>query len=227
MTRLHAGEHETEPERGLPEALPPGERLLWQGAPDWRVLARRGFHLPGFAGYFALLLAWRLATQGAEGAPWTELAATVGRTALLAAPALGFIAGLAWLVGRTALYTLTDRRLVLRIGVVLSVSFNLPLRRIEAAQLRRHADGSGDIALRLHPDDRIGALHLWPHVRPWRFARAEPMLRALPEVEPVGLLLSRALAASLEGDDRASRGARPADRQPGRPDTGGVLPHAA
>ncbi len=226
MTRLHAGEHETEPQRGLPQALPPGEQQLWQGAPDWRVLARRGFHLPWFAAYFAFLLAWRLASQLADGASWTELAATVGRTAVLAAPVLAFIALLAWLVGRTTLYTLTDRRLVLRIGVVLSVSFNLPLRRIESAQLRRHADGSGDITLRLHPDDRIGALHLWPHVRPWRFARAEPMLRALPAVEPVGRLLAQALAASLEGDDRARRGARQDERGTARPEHG-ALPHAA
>ena len=42
------GEHDDEPQNGLPEALPAGERLLWQGSPDWRVLARHGFHFNAF-----------------------------------------------------------------------------------------------------------------------------------------------------------------------------------
>ena len=32
---------------------------------------------------------------------------------------------------RTTLYTLTDRRVVMRIGIVLTVAYNLPLVRIE------------------------------------------------------------------------------------------------
>ena len=35
-----AEEHEFEAARGLPELLPAGERVLWQGSPDWRGLAR-------------------------------------------------------------------------------------------------------------------------------------------------------------------------------------------
>ena len=32
-------EHDSEPLKGLPEALPAGEQVLWQGAPAWRGLA--------------------------------------------------------------------------------------------------------------------------------------------------------------------------------------------
>ncbi len=28
-----------------PQALPAGERMLWQGAPSWRALARRSLHV--------------------------------------------------------------------------------------------------------------------------------------------------------------------------------------
>jgi Bacterial PH domain len=223
VSSRHAREHHSEPQRGLPERLPAGERLLWQGAPDARVLARRGFHLGGFAAYFGLLLAWRAWGLLADGAGpvalLTGMAPLLGLTLL----ALGFIAGLAGLVSRTALYTLTDRRLVLRIGIVLTVSFNLPLTRIEAAELRRHPDGSGDIALRLLKDDRIGVMHLWPHCRPWRLARAEPMLRALPGVERVAALLSSALSTSLQPDQRAASPAPATDNAP----LSGQLPHAA
>ncbi|MBQ0943411.1 PH domain-containing protein [Ideonella sp. 4Y16] len=224
MNPGRAREHHSEPQPGLPERLPAGERLLWQGAPDARVLARRGFHLGGFALYFAALLAWRtwnLVSDGA-GAP----ALLVGTAPLLglAVLALGFIAVLAWLVERTTLYTLTDRRLVLRIGIVLTVSFNLPLTRIEAAELRRHPDGSGDLSLRLLGDDRIGVMHLWPHCRPWRFARAEPMLRALPDVDRVAALLGTALSASLQPDQRATSAAPTTTEPAALP---GHLPHAA
>jgi Bacterial PH domain len=219
-----AREHHSEPQSGLPERLPAGERLLWQGAPQARVLARRGFHLGGFALYFGALLAWRIGNLWTDGADATAL--LVGSAPLLglATLALGFIAVLAWLVERTTLYTLTDRRLVLRIGIVLTVSFNIPLTRIEAAELRRHPDGSGELALRLLGDDRIGVMHLWPHCRPWRFARAEPMLRALPEVERVAALLASALSASLQADQRATSAAPVTADTAGMP---GHLPHAA
>ena len=59
----HEHEHDFEAVRGLPEPLPPGETLLWQGAPDWRVLARHGFHLRQLVGYFGVILALRFATM--------------------------------------------------------------------------------------------------------------------------------------------------------------------
>ena len=46
-----------EPLRGLPEPLPAGERILWQGAPDWRALAVDVFHVRAVWIYGALLIA--------------------------------------------------------------------------------------------------------------------------------------------------------------------------
>ena len=56
----------------------------------------------------------------------------------------------------------------MRIGIVLTVTFNLPLSRIERAGLHPTPDGSGDIALTLERGTRIAWLHLWPHARPWQ-----------------------------------------------------------
>jgi hypothetical protein len=39
---------------------------------------------------------------------------------------------------------------------------------------------------------------LWPHARPWRMARAEPSLRAIPDAAHAGQILGRALAASAD-----------------------------
>lgn len=198
MSRAQAfAEHDDEAEPGLPAPLPAGERLLWRGAPDWRVLLRSGFHFNKFALYFGVLVAWRAVATLADGGSAGAALATTFWTVPLAALALGFIAGLAWLVARTAVYTLTDRRVVMRVGIVLTVTFNLPLRRIEAARLQATTGSSGDIALVLNAEDRIGYLHLWPHVRPWRFARTEPTLRALPQAAQVARLLADALAKSV------------------------------
>ena len=53
----HGHEHELEPQFGLPEPLPQGERILWQGSPDFAALARSAFHVRMLAVYFLVLLA--------------------------------------------------------------------------------------------------------------------------------------------------------------------------
>jgi hypothetical protein len=95
------------------------------------------------------------------------------------------------------MYTITDRRVVMRIGVALPVTFNIPFSVISGAGLRDLGGGRGDIALRLLDGNRIAYLVLWPHVRPWRLNATEPMLRAIPDAQKVAMILSDALAAEL------------------------------
>lgn len=189
-------EHEFEPQRGLPEPLPAGERLLWQGAPDWHALARRAFHVRKLALYFAAVLVARAAVVLADGGDAAAALRAVVLLAPLALLAIGIALGLAWLTARTTVYTLTDRRLVMRIGIVLTVTYNLPLRRIASAGLRLDRDGHGDLPLALLPGDKIAFLHLWPHARPWCFARPEPMLRSVPDAAAVAQRLSAAWSAA-------------------------------
>ncbi len=187
-----AGEYEFDAQYGLPEPLPAGERVLWQGAPDTAVLARRVFHIHKVAVYFALLLVWSVASALHDGAAL----AGAFRPLLWLVPLFALCLALLWLMARwtahTTVYTLTDRRIVMRIGIVLTVAYNLPLKRIESADLLDLGRGSADIALALEPGTRIAWLHLWPHVRPWRVARTQPMLRALRDGAAVAALLARA-----------------------------------
>ena len=197
MTRHTAGpEHEFEAAHGLPEALPSDERLLWQGAPDWRRLAREALHVRGIAAYFGLLLVWRGATVYSRGGSVADAAVAFGRLLPLALLGVALFALIGFLAAKTTVYTLTNRRVVMRIGIVLTITFNLPFAKIERVDLRRRADGSGDLTLTIAPPDRIAWLHLWPHARPWHLKRPQPMLRALPEVERVASLLAAALAES-------------------------------
>ncbi|NCV86392.1 MAG: hypothetical protein EBW14_11085 [Oxalobacteraceae bacterium] len=49
-------EHELEAAPGLPEPLPAGERVLWQGSPNWKQLALEAFHVKQVAVYFVFML---------------------------------------------------------------------------------------------------------------------------------------------------------------------------
>ncbi len=187
-------EYEIEPIPGLPEPLPSGEHILWQGAPGWWALARGAFHLRALAWYFAALIAW-------AGATALLSRDAVQSTAILL-PALGaaagaLVGGLAWMAARSSRYTITNRRVVLRIGMALPITLNLPFSAIQSAELRREADGSGDIYLKLMPGpQRIGWYLLWPHARPWQLSKPQPALRALAEVTAPAQVLARALAAA-------------------------------
>jgi hypothetical protein len=92
---------------------------------------------------------------------------------------------LAYMTARTTVYTLTNKRVVMRLGIVLTVSFNLPLKQVASADVRVLDNGFGDITLMLEGSDRIAWVHLWPSVRPWRISKPEPTLRAIPNVQEV------------------------------------------
>ena len=106
--------------------------------------------------------------------------------------ALGILAVLARLTASTTVYTLTDKRIVLRIGIVLTVTYNLPLRQVDSADLVHLPGGAGEIALTLREGTRIAYLQLWPHARPWRLARTQPMLRCLGDGQAVSAHIARA-----------------------------------
>lgn len=185
-------EHELESAPGLPQALPAGERILWQGQPDWRHLAREAFHVDALVIYFALMIVLQALLSWRGDASLTANLQPLLWSVPLAIVALALLSLSAWLSARTTMYTLTNKRIVMRIGIVLTVSFNLPLRWIAAAQVKPGSDGSGDIALELKGSDRIAYLHLWPHARAWQLRKPQPALRCVPEIAKVSELLHHA-----------------------------------
>ncbi len=193
-------EHEWEAAPGLPAALPAGETLLWQGSPDWRQLAVHAFHLRKISLYFGLMLAVQAGTLVSDGQAGADLWRPLVVSAALASVALGLLTLCAWFAGRSALYTVTNKRVVMRIGIVLTLTFNLPLRRIAGASLRHYGQDSTDVALQLYPDDRIGWLHLWPHQRAWHVKHPQPTLRCLPQGQMVGELLLKAWREHHQGE---------------------------
>ncbi|MBL8224361.1 MAG: PH domain-containing protein [Chromatiales bacterium] len=203
-------DYAVEPVWGLPGALPPGETLLWQGQPRWQALAVRVFHARKVALYFAVLAAWSVIDGVADGLAAMAILQGVATTVLVGAVAVGVLVYLARLSARTTVYSITSRRIVMRIGMALPTSINLPYTVVQSAALRRHRDGTGDLPITLGGNGRISYVLLWPHARPWHFGDPKPMLRGLAEPEAVAELLSRALlAAAGPGGGTASPVAAP------------------
>lgn len=176
------------------------ETVLWEGRPTTAGLARRLFHLKALLGYFVVLAVWDLAS--AYGAGFRANAAFLGLSwlALAALAVAVLVFGAAWVVAVTTRYTLTDKRVILQIGVALPIALTLPLHRIGSADLRLYPDGSGDLPLVLG-DGQIAYLLLWPHARPWRFKVSQPMLRSVPQAREVASVLAQALlVASPSGE---------------------------
>lgn len=191
-------EHENEPIPGLPEPLPQGETILWQGRPAWWPFAQRVFRLRLLAVYFAVLVVWSIADALASGGSARDALTAPLTSLLLAIACIAVLSGMGWLAARASLYTITNRRVVLRIGVALPMTINLPFSLIQSAAVKRHADGTEDIVLAITPPHRVSWLALWPHLRPFRMARPEPMLRALASEASASQVLARALAASAD-----------------------------
>jgi len=174
-------EHEFEAALGLPEDLPRNEYIVWQGQPDWRQMAIEAFHVRKLAIYFALMVLW----QGVHLVDGQVTAITMlkqlGTSIGLAMLALGLLTWSAYWSAQATMYTLTNKRIIMRIGIVLSLTFNLPLKKITSCDLQLNKNETGNIALGIASESPIGWLNLWPHVRPWRVSSPQPTLRCVPK----------------------------------------------
>ena len=200
-----------DPLPGLPERPPEGERILWQGSPDWRRLAVESLAICWVAGYFALLALWRGAAAWVERSPAEGVeAATV--LLVMGGIACALIAAVAWVQARATVYTITTRRVAMRIGAALEVTLNLPYRWIGSADLDLRAGGTGTIALELMGENKFSYLVLWPHCRPWHMKRPQPAFRCIPDAERVAALLAETARAGVtrQMPDGAPVPARPA-----------------
>lgn len=182
--------------KGLPEAPPPGEEILWQGRPSAYALLRDALMLRWIVGYFAVLALWRIAASLGEMGLGTAVLTAVPLVALGAAT-VAILYGFAWMQARAAMYTITTHRVALRCGAALQVTFNIPYRWIGNLNMDLRPDGTGTIAIQTTGDTKISYLIAWPHVRPWRIAETEPALRCIPDCERVARILAEAAEARL------------------------------
>jgi hypothetical protein len=214
-------EYDFEPVRGLPYQLPEDEKILWQGSPNWRSLAVHLCHVRTVTLYFLALMAWVIFARVTDGRPVQEAMEINAWYAAMLGIVMTIALTFAYLCAKTTIYTITTRRVVLRYGIAFTKAVNVPLRIVSSAGLRMHGNGTADIALTLAGPDKIAYLILWPHARPWRFSRPEPMLRAVPEPHKAAEILKAALAPFLKN------GVSEAENAPSRDAQGSIPPTEA
>ena len=165
-------------------------------------------HLRGLALYSAVLVASVAGAEIWRGAAAAEVALDTARAA--GAASIPILIGLAyaWLAARAATYTITDRRVVMRLGVALPMTINLPFSQIASAALRPRSDGTGEIRLQLTGHGGLSWIMIWPHAR---VGRTAPTLRALKDADRAGQVLGRALAASVDAPIPLAPDARVSD----------------
>lgn len=188
---MHHDDFKFEPVPGLPEALPEGEHILWQGRPDSLRLAKDAWKLNWVLGYFILLAVWRVGVSS-TAVPLNE-AMGHGIPFLIAGALAGLILyGMAVVQARSTIYTLTNKRVAMRIGAALTMTLNLPYVQIANAGVATRKSGLGTITFELMGDTRLSYLMTWPHTRPWRFAKTQPAFRAIPDAARVAAIFADA-----------------------------------
>ncbi|MEN0040756.1 MAG: photosynthetic complex putative assembly protein PuhB [Pseudomonadota bacterium] len=216
-----------EPVPGLPANLPDGEHIVWQGKPETAGVARDAFHTTAIAIYFALLIGWRVMAGIADGRGAMDLFSIATATLALGALVLAILFGIAALVKRTTIYTITNRRVVMRFGIALPITFQLPFTQITSADVKPLSGGRGNIALELKEHTKISWPILWPHVRAWKLARPQPLLRAIGDVDAVAEKLASGLRAA-HGQPAQTRMAietSEGSAQPFQPNVAGATAH--
>ncbi|MGB0512056.1 MAG: photosynthetic complex putative assembly protein PuhB [Paracoccaceae bacterium] len=185
-----------EPINGLPELPPRGEVILWQGRPNWFRLTVESLNLWWVVAYFAVLTTWRFITVidvlSFERAiimtlPFVIMTLIVVLLLML----VGFIQA------RATVYTITNRRVAMRIGAALTVTLNIPYTQIENAAVSVGKADCGNIALETKGASKFSYLVLWPHIRSWKISKPEPTLRAIPDVQSVAQILAKAAKARI------------------------------
>jgi Bacterial PH domain len=195
MSETGGPEHEIEPVPGLPGRLPDGEYIVWQGKPETKIVMARLLRARWIAGYFGIAALWSVAVgvNNSEGA-WLLM----GRVTFIAVAAF-FMFGMMWLyaraVSKTSLYTLTNKRLVMRVGIALSASFNLPFKQIAGADFRVGSDGAGDVALTLKSGHGLSGAVFFPHQRGGLWRKLSPQMICLTDAKLVAEKLAEHLKA--------------------------------
>jgi hypothetical protein len=190
--------------KGVPHPLPTGEHVLWEAAPDARALATHVFHRRLVAMYFlAMLVWWGIATV--EPVMSQAFAVGLGIRLALTLIVLAIAEVLARASARTSWYDITNRRIVMRLGVVFPMSINIPFSIIDGARIGTFSDGTGQLVLTLGKAHRLAYIALWPHCQVFRFTRPEPVLRALLDPKAVSALLVNAIDAVAEQNVRIER----------------------
>ncbi|PIL21107.1 photosynthetic complex assembly protein [Puniceibacterium antarcticum] len=186
----------SEPVLGLPETPPVGEKILWQGRPDWWALSKESLSLKWVAGYFGVLALWRFVSV-IDLMPFGQAFGAAFPFVIMGGVVIAMLVIVGVVQARATVYTVTNRRVAMRIGAALTVTLNLPYTELGSADLALRKNGNGTIALSLLGKTQLSYLVCWPHVRPWYMKRTQPALRCIPEAAKIAEMIAEAAQARV------------------------------
>jgi Bacterial PH domain len=194
---------------GLPDHLPEGERILWQGRPDWKRLAIDALHVRKVAVYFAGVIALQAAYRSAQGDSFDVAFANAPMLIACAVGACGILALIAYLSAKTTRYTLTNKRALMRIGITLPITVNVPYAKVDGVSFANTGDDCGTICFKPGGDVRLAYAMLWPHAKPWNFSKPQPAFRDIADVDAVASRLASLLGGRMPVAEQASAVSQP------------------
>ncbi len=198
-----------EPIAGLPGELPEGENILWRGTPEPWQLGHAIFHTRIIALFFAVLAVSSVFSGLNHGATVGHIVMTFVTLCVVGAAIIGFAMLAGWLIAINTVYTITDKRLVIRHGVTLPMAINVPFATIATASAKIQDDGSGDVSVCLRDGERLALYAVWPHNRPWSWQGTAPAIRCAAQATAAARVLSEALAAYAAQTGDAYQRAKP------------------
>ena len=200
MSKINQVEEELEPQYGLPEILPKEERVLWQGKPNLRSTMERIFLFKFIAAYFFMLISFSFVIE-LNGLNFLSAVVSTSWNVEMSIFCLIVMALMANLICTTTVYTVTDKRVVMRIGILLTLTFNIPFKEIDSADLKTYKDETGDISLKLKPPTKIAFVHLWPHCRFISFAHPCPTLRCVSNATESAQIIRKAWLREIKNSE--------------------------
>ncbi|MEN1729216.1 MAG: photosynthetic complex putative assembly protein PuhB [Pseudomonadota bacterium] len=181
----------------LPEALPPGEHVLYQCSPgSWQALSRRVFFMNKIAIYMTIILAWVGVNAYLDQGSALAIASAVATTIPAAAAVFLLVFWLGRFYAKTTVYTVTNKRVVIETGLSYTTITNLPFSRIERVDMKAFKDGSADLEIHMAGDRMLYSM-LWPSTHQWRWKRPVPMLRAIEDPQQLAGILAHELSNSV------------------------------
>ena len=190
---------------------------MWQGAPSPWHLTAQALKARWIIGWCALLAVWRGGAALADGT-MADAGRAVATYAVIGAASIAILYACGYVMAKSTVYTLTNRRVVMRIGAALTVTLQMPFSRIGSADYAPGRGGTGTISFAPIGDGKLGTLALWPHCRPWA-KKAQPAFRAIPDAARVAELVGELATGGRAMPLAASDGRRAADER-----VGGLMP---
>ncbi|MEM7775248.1 MAG: photosynthetic complex putative assembly protein PuhB [Pseudomonadota bacterium] len=209
MSQHHDPDFDFEPIAGLPTKLPEDETILWSGSPEaWR-FGHHVFRTRLVFAFFVVLAASSIFSGLNHGAETWRIALTFATLLSVGAAIVGFAMCFGWLMAINTVYTITNKRLVIRHGVTMPMAINVPFSKVANAAAKIRDDGNGDVSLSLLDGNRLALYAAWPHNRPWSWQGTAPAIRCVADAAVAARVLADSLAQYVTERGQAYERTRP------------------